>query len=286
MMKTIWQYRKLIVANFLAALGVCTLVWEVVLLLVQYLADDKRAQLVAGIIILILSIGYSLWGIFHKRSELTLEVKKRTKLIIKPEDLMTASGLRVIPVNEYFDTHNGDGIINPKSLHGQFLSKFDDRIDWLRKEIDKQLASKESLPSNRVRTMVDGLPQTRYPLGTCIRIMDGEDSYLLLALTRFNADEHVDVASEEYPEVIRKMFNGIENLNNGNPVYMPLVGSGIAGYQLTPMQMLDTIAQAAHNADKLAVTNGITVCLYGEEQIKSINLNVIEYLYDRWKALK
>lgn len=134
--------------------------------------------------------------------------------------------------------------------------------------------------------MVPNLPLIRYPLGTCVRINNGDDVYLLVALTRFNANEHVEVASEEYPEIIRKMYNGIEQLQDGNAVYMPLIGSGISGYKLTNMQLLMTIVQSATNADKLAVTKGLNVCIYDDAQLNSLNLNIIEYLYDRWKTLK
>lgn len=179
-----------------------------------------------------------------------------------------------------------DGIINPSSLHGQFLSLFDGRIEELRQKIEDQLSQIQPLPSNRQRTMVPFLPQVRYPLGTCIRISDNGNTYMLVAVTRFDQNEHVDVASEEYPEIIRKMYNGIEHLQDGNPVYLPLIGSGISGYQLTNMQILNTLVQMAHNADRLAVTKGIHICIYDDKQMDSLNLNIIEYLYNRWKTLK
>lgn len=198
---------------------------------------------------------------------------------------MDAPGMKVIPVNEYFDTHNGDGIINPRSLHGQLNTLFADNIADLRNQIDAQLSKKDQLPLNRVRTRVNGLPYRRYPLGTCIRVRKGEQTYMLVALTRFNANEHVEVSTEEYPEIIRKMFNGIEQLNDGNPVYLPLIGSGISGYQLTEMQMLDTIVRCAHNADTLGVTKGITLCLFNQDQLDKLNLNIIKYLYNRYIKL-
>ena len=206
--------------------------------------------------------------------------------LIKNGDIFKANGMKVIPVNEYFDTHLGDGIINESSIHGQFLSKYINQISSLRKMIDEQLSKFEPLPENRTRTMVDNLPKNRYSLGTCVRIIIDKQYYLLVAIARFNSNEHVEPSTEEYPEVIRKLFNGIEQLNDGNAVYMPLVGSGNSGYELTNMQMLNTIVQAASNANKLSITNGLYLYLYNDEQIASINLNIIKYLYDRWITLK
>ena len=287
MSNTIIHFWKPILTEFLASIGTLFLIWEVACLILLWLyALSTCCKIIVGVFILLLSGLYAWYQILRKPKSLKLEINKRTKLYIQKENLMAVNGIKVIPVNEYFDTHNGDGIINPSSLHGQFLSLFDGRIEVLRQKIESQLSQIQPLPSNRQRSMVPGLPQVRYPLGTCIRITDNGNTYMLVAVTRFDQNEHVDVATEEYPEIIRKMYNGIEHLQDGNPVYLPLIGSGISGYQLTNMQILNTLVQMAHNADRLAVTKGIHICIYDDKQMDSLNLNIIEYLYNRWKTLK
>ena len=287
MSNTIIHFWKPILTEFLASIGTLFLIWEVACLILPWLyAPSTCCKIIVGVFILLLSGLYAWYQILRKPKSLKLEINKRTKLYIQKENLMAVNGIKVIPVNEYFDTHNGDGIINPSSLHGQFLSLFDGRIEVLRQKIESQLSQIQPLPSNRQRSMVPGLPQVRYPLGTCIRITDNGNTYMLVAVTRFDQNEHVDVATEEYPEIIRKMYNGIEHLQDGNPVYLPLIGSGISGYQMTNMQLLDTLVQMAHNANRLAVTKGIHICIFNDIQMKSLNLNIIEYLYNRWKTLK
>ncbi len=287
-LKKLWQYRALVCSKLMDALGFLMLLWAIIDIMVP--EDDLSSGWRMGIIALIVvaCFMYALWKFFNHPASLDLEINKRTKLTIEKGDMFKASenAVCIIPVNEYFDTHLGDGIIQENSVHGAFLRMYKDRIPKLRLAIDKELESKQALPKNRTRTMVAGLPQKRYPLGTCVRFMDGGRIFILVAVTRFNKDEHVDVSAEEYPEVIRKMYNGIENLHNGNAVYMPLVGGGISGYQLEKMQLLMSMVQAAHNANTLAITNGMHICIYKEEEWQSINLNVIEYLYNRWKTLK
>lgn len=280
-----WQYKLLIGTKFIEALGVLMLIYEL-LSLIDSCMTSKWIKVVIFIIIVIISAIYVWCSLFRKKEALTIDINKRTRLKIEKGNIMDANGIRVIPVNEYFDTHLGDGIIKESSLHGQLLSKYTDRISELRKLIDEQLGKMEPLPSNRVRTLVSGLPQKRYPLGTCVRLFLDSDCYLLVATTRFNANEHVDVSAEEFPEVIRKMFNGIEQLHDGNAVYVPLVGSGISGYELSNMQILNTIVQAAHNASRLSLTNGLYLYIYSDEQMDSINLSIIKYLYNRWITLK
>lgn len=284
--ETIWQYKLLLGTKFMEALGVLMLLYELFSLIKPDCLEKSCVKLGVFIFIVLLSVGYALCSIFCKKKDLTICINKRTQMTIKKGNIFNANGMKVIPVNEYFDTHLGDGIINKSSIHGQFLDKYKDHISSLRKMIDEQLANYEPLRSNRTRTMVGNLPQKRYPLGTCVRIIIDNQCYLWVATTRFNSNEHVEVSAEEFPEVIRKMFNGIEQLHDGNAVFLPLVGSGISGYELTNMQILNTIVQAAHNANRLSLTNGLYLYLYDDKQIDSINLNVIKYLYDRWITLK
>lgn len=285
--ETIWQYKLLLGTKFMEALGVLMLLYELFSLIFEpKCLEQSCIKLGVFLFIVLLSVGYALYSIFCRKKDLTICINKRTQMTIKKGDVFNANGLKVIPVNEYFDTHLGDGIINKSSIHGQFLAKYKAQISNLRNMIDEQLANYEPLPSNRTRTLVGNLPQKRYPLGTCVRIIIDNQCYLWVATTRFNSNEHVEVSAEEFPEVIRKMFNGIEQLHDGNAVFLPLVGSGISGYELTNMQILNTIVQAAHNANRLSLTNGLYLYLYDDKQIDSINLNVIKYLYDRWITLK
>lgn len=286
--ETLIQYRQIAYTKFAEILGLLMLIWSVIDLLLPSDTIPMCCKVCVVVLIVAISIVVALCAVLKRQDVLELQINKRTKLVIKEEDMFAASkgAVCVIPVNEYFDTHLEDGIISKNTLHGTFLSFFENRIPQLRNDIDKQLDNITALPSNRKRTMVPDLPQRRYPLGTCVRIVDEERTYLLVAISRFNEYEHVEVAREEYPEIVRKMFNGIENLRDAKAVYMPLVGSGNSGYELTNMQILNTMVQAAYNANRLAVTEGMHICIYGKEIWNSLNLNVIEYLFDRWKSLK
>lgn len=280
------MYMKVLASKFLERLGALLLLWEVLQLIITELAESSCCKIIIGVIILVISLSWSIVAVYCKKKEITLEINKRTKITIGKRDLMLTEGVRVIPVNEYFDTHNGDGIINPKSLHGELISIFSDDLDDLKRQIRNGLKNVMPLKSERVRDMVPDLPQDRYPLGTCVRVRKDNQYYILVAITRFDANEHVDVSTEEYPEVVRKMINGIEGLNNGEPVNLSLVGSGISGYQLTNMQLLTSVIQAASNANKLAVTKGMYLCIMDDEQLNTLNLNIIKYWFNNWINLR
>lgn len=239
-----------------------------------------------GLAICTISLLWGIWILIKTKQKVTLKINNRTKLSIFYGDLFKERHIRVIPVNEYFDTHLDDGIIAPNTVHGQFLKRYITRIPELRRKIDAQLQHLRQLPNTRQRNMVAGLPQNPYPLGTTIRIeMDGQ-YYLLVAVTRFNQVEHVDVADSEYMGIMQRLFYHIEQLNDGKSVSLPLIGSGQAGFGYTNMQLLNLIVQAASLSDRLAVIHGINVVLYDSESMrKSINLSVIKSLYDNWKIL-
>lgn len=284
--REIWHYRRYISTRFLASLGFMMLIYELLKLISPINVILSNNSIYVFCVILLICVFYSICSLFFPNKNITLDINKRTKLTIKKGNILDADGLKIIPVNEYFDTHLGDGIINENSIHGQFLSLYKARITELRQKIDEQLIFLAPLPNNRERTIVSGLPNNRYPLGSCVRIKIDNSSYLLIAVTRFNKYEHVEVSTEEYSEIIRKMFNGIEQLHDGMAVYLPLIGSGISGYELTDMQIIFIIAQAANLANRLSLTNGFYLYIRNSKQLKKINLIILKYLYNRWKTLK
>ena len=285
LVKNLWTYKTIVFARFLKSLGVLFSIEKLLELLDtdEYL---KTHTFVLGVVLLIASAFWGICFLLFKKKKIRLSINKRTKLSIHYGDLFNENGIRVIPVNEYFDTHLGDGIIAPNTIHGKFLARLKPHIAELKNMIDAQLALKETLPPNRKRTLVEGLPQKRYPLGTTIRITINNQTYLLVAVTRFNANEHVEVDDSEYMGIMQKMFSSVEQLNNTQIVNIPLIGGGQAGFNYSNMQLLNMMAQAACLTDRLAVVNGINIILYNSQSIKdSINLNVIKTLFENWKIL-
>lgn len=283
--KNLWIFKTIAFARFLKSLGVLFSI-EKLLELFDTSNYLKAHTVGLGVVLLIASI---IWGVLFllcKKKKIRLSINKRTKLSVHYGDLFNEQGVRVIPVNEYFDTHLGDGIIAANTIHGKFLTRLTAHITELRNMIDEQLSLKEALATNRVRSFVEGLPQNRYPLGTTIRITINNQTYLLVAVTRFNANEHVDVDDSEYMGIMQKMFSSIEQLNDAQTVNIPLIGGGQAGFGYSNMQLLNMMVQAACLTDRLAVVNGINIILYDGQGIKSsINLNVIKTLFENWKIL-
>ena len=278
--RLLWNCKRLIAERFLAAIGVLLGALELIKLLI-----DVPCEHIGGIAILIISIIWGLW-ILHKTKRVTLRLNRATDIHIKFDDIFDANGVKVIPVNEYFDTHVGDGIISPDSLHGQFIRRyFNGREDELSEKIKEQLKCHAPYDRKRGRNLKLQLPENKYELGTSIRISDGDNSFILVALTRFNEYEHVEVREEEYIPIVQKMFYYIEQLNDNMPVCVPLVGSGQSGFNMSHMQLLNSMLLAAHNSSRLALNKGLHIILHRATQWENINLNVIKHIYKTWSTI-
>ena len=242
--KNLWTYKAIVFSKFLKSLGV---LFSIEKLLELFDTGDclKTHSFILGVVLLIASAFWGISFLLFKKKKIQLSINKRTKLSTYYGDLFNEQGIRVIPVNEYFDTHLGDGIIASNTIHGKFLARLTAHINELRRMIDDQLALKDTLPSNRERTLVEGLPQNRYPLGTTIRVTINNQTYLLVAVTRFNENEHVEVDDSEYMGIMQKMFYSVEQLNDAQTVNIPLIGGGQAGFGYTNMQLLNIMVQAA-----------------------------------------
>ena len=278
--RLLWNCKRLITERFLAAIGILLGALELIKLFV-----DVPCEYIWGIATLVISIIWGLW-ILRKTESTTLKLNKATDIRIKYDDLFKTNGIKVIPVNEYFDTHVGDGIISPDSLHGQFIRRyFNGREDELSEKIKEQLKRHNPYDRKRGRNIKLQLPENKYELGTSIRISDGDNCFILVALTRFNEYEHVDVKEEEYIPIVQKMFYYIEQLNDNMPVCVPLVGSGQSGFNMSHMQLLNSMLLAAHNSSRLALNKGLHIILHRATQWENINLNVIKHIYKTWSTI-
>ena len=284
-MKNLCLYWRLLLTRFFAALAVSLTVKNILFFIPCAKCFIECYGVWIFVLIIAGSLLYALSILWCKPNKLSLDLTKTTKLTVSFGDLFAKEGIKVIPVNEYFDTHLGDGIVAPNTIHGLFLKKYEGQIPRIASMIRKELEKKKPLSARyRKRDMVKDLPETPYPLGTCIRLIIDHKKYLLVAVTRFNENEHVDINLPEYPIVIQKLFYEMEQLSDANPVYLPLIGGGQAGVKLTKMQLLNTIIRAGQNSE-VSIYGGVHVILYGDELKKEINLNIIEHLFKCWKGL-
>ena len=144
---------------------------------------------------------------------------RNTKIVIKQGDIFAEAGKKIIPVNEYFDTHVGDGIIDEKTLHGIYLKKYaTKKDDELYEEIVSTLKSENLIDSN-VR-IADGRPN-KYKLGT---IFDDKNGFLLLAYSTFDDDNRARLNNFDIASCYMKMWDQIDIYKGSQSICLPVLG--------------------------------------------------------------
>ena len=188
---------------------------------------STKIQIIVGIFILFIGIVYA-WFQMRPSKSIQILINDSFPLQVEFGDLFEKKGVVVISVNEYFDTIVDNKIIATDTIHGKFIEQlFKGRISELDKKIEEALnnVKAEDVPNRAVGK------QKRYSLGTCAVITEGENTYILVALTKFDANNHASIPLSEYGAIIQEIISIAAAVANSRPVYMPLLGSGQGGIQ-------------------------------------------------------
>lgn len=178
-------------------------------------------------------------------------------------DLFKQDGIRLIPANEYFDTKLGKPVA-PKSLHGQLIKRgFGGHPDAL----DRQLATELARVSFSVIPTDLGKDKA-YPIGTTAMIEASKERYLLFALAKSDPVDHK--ANADVPQMFAALAGALNRArveSNGEPVNVPLVGTGQSGVDLPTREALNAVILSIITATKAKrVTERIRIVLYDDRK--------------------
>ena len=197
------------------------------------------------------------------------------KLTIKEGDLFQQKGIICIPFNEYFDTHVGDGVVGENTLHGIFINKFfKDRIPELESKVSSKLP-KSGYQIHQRR--LSSSPDKQYELGTCIDIREGENTYVLFALTHFDDNDKANISRAEYAMVVGKLTKHLGDIAEGKQVYMPLFGTGLSRMRRTPQRILLHLVDTLDFNDTFTIPGGLNIVIKSLKDI-NVNLTSLEYI--------
>lgn len=210
------------------------------------------------IIYLILFCYYKYWC-----NHLELKLGK-VSLDIKIGDIFKEKGMKVIPVNEYFDTQVDDVVISRTSLHGIYVNeylKYND-LKSLNSKIEESLAIynyEENL--NRLNGK-----QKRYAIGTTININD----YILTALTKFNEKNEAYLSMQEYLKFLNDFWNEINRIHNGRIINVPIIGTGISRINpaLSEQEFLEQLIWSLKTSAIITSKSQINIIIYTEDKEK------------------
>lgn len=185
--------------------------------------------------------------------------RSNTSIVLKIGDLFTEQGLRLIPVNEFFDSKLGTHV-SPRSLHGQL--------------IEQEFAGNSSHFDRTVAAALNGVPHEfvarttgnchRYEVGTVATLERSARRYLLFVLARTNlATLEAYAELEDLVSSLQRTWTRVRSEHNGERVVVPLVGTGLSRIGLPLQQMLDLLLLTflAENKKKEVCTQ-LVVVLY------------------------
>lgn len=164
----------------------------------------------------------------------------KLNITIQQADLFLQKGIIVIGVNEYFDTHVGHGVVSSDSFHGIFINKyFHDRADELYQKITDSLLDQGIVPIEKdCSRKTEYGRKKKYPIGSCAKIRDGENTYVLVALSHFDDNDKAYLERIEYNTVIGKLMAYLATVAEANEVHMYILGSGLTRLDRTAKRIL------------------------------------------------
>ena len=228
-------------------------------------------------LIIVFSVGFGLYGAW-KPSLVKIKIPNTSTTIeVVFGDLFEKDGIRVIAVNEYFDSELGMPV-SDKSLHGMFLQKcFGGHPQVFDTQLDEQLKNVESTTVNKEAGKTES-----YPIGTTASINVNEDKYIVFALTK------TDVSTcKAYSNVtmmwdsLHKLWNRVRVESGGYPVNLPLVGGGLSGIGLPTRDLLNLIILSAITETKSnQITQTIRIVLH-EDQFEKIDLRSVKQHWEK-----
>ena len=169
----------------------------------------------------------------------------------------------VIPVNTCFDTIVGDGVVSAKTIHGQWIknmnkhgvstAKLDEIID-------------QGLQPTKVYTQKTKGKLVRFPLGSVLPIAGGNGlTYYLLALSEFDENLNAQCSKEDFVGCIQSLISFYDKNGQGNPAYLPLMGTGLSRVNISQSESLNIIVNMLKlNRDK--IHGELDVVVYSKEK--------------------
>ena len=254
-----------------------------VVTLISFVFQVHKPCTLVIVIYFVIVIGGSFlisWLLSRRKDSLKLKLSNTLTVNVNAGDIFdyaSDTNFVVIPVNEYFDTVVNTKIVSPSSLHGQFINKhFKDNHLALHKLIESYL-TKNNVEyievSNRPN---EGGYNKKYPLGTCVPVQVGQVTYVLVALTHFDDEDHAYVELSELGRCISSVCRFIEKNAGNRPAYMPLMGMGLSRLNQTGQFILKYTLDTIVGVKELAIPGGLSI-IVNPPTAKTLNLNAIKY---------
>lgn len=198
-------------------------------------------------------------------------------------------GLKIIHVTDTFDTdHSLEGLIDSKTLHGQFLDMHRNKIEEIDHKIDNGL-------KRCTKTKKNSLPAKKYiyPIGTVAMVNVDNEHYALAAYSRMQPDKHAQMPQNqmEYNEFLVNMWNNLAHqATTEETVNVVVFGEGLNRMPavFTKQKKIEDIIRSYILCSLEGVSyKKLRICLKcnKKENIREFDkLQYLQYIYDSYNV--
>ena len=236
---------------------------------------QKTALIVLLSSLLLAYIGVAAHANFKKRVKLKIG---STKVIIKQGDLFKENGAKVIPMNEYFDVDIEHGIVDPDSLHGQYVKSHAGKPpDVLYNDIVSSLKNKKPKTVDQERPFGG---QIKYKLGT---VYDDKQGYFLLAYSKFDKDNRAYLKNDDIVQCYMNMWNEIDIIRGTKSIVFPVLGAGGVvrfSKDYSPQQLIELILWSFRVSGVHLSKNATLTIIIHESLVNDIDFLKLSYYSD------
>lgn len=228
-------------------------------------------------ILIVVSVLYGLNKIW-KPSCVEIKVSTcNTVIEIVFGDLFKQDGIRVIAVNEFFDSKLGKPV-SDRSLHGIFLKKC---FGGHPEAFDAQVSTELTRVHSTHVPKVDG-KEMCYSIGTTALITVNTDKYIVFAFAKTEPNTCKAYSDVELMwKSLHALWQRTRIEAGGHPVNLPLVGSGLSGLGLPTRDLLNLLLLSAITETKARqITQTIRVVLH-QSRFKDIDLRDVKKYWEK-----
>jgi hypothetical protein len=238
----------------------------------------KFEGLIYPALLIALSVVFASWKVW-KPSRVCIPIDHtNTTIEVVFGDLFRMTGMKIISVNNFFDSEIGRPV-SGKSLHGIFIKRsFGGHSQGLDAQVDVQLANEAYVD---VPQKVEGKRRS-YPIGTTALIDVAGDSYILVALAE--SDPATCKASSDVTKMWLALHGAWQRArieSGGHDINVALVGSGLAGLGLPTRDLLNLIILSAVTETKAQeITRKIRIVLH-RDRFEDLDLRDVKQHWEQ-----
>ncbi|NOT02162.1 MAG: hypothetical protein HOP29_16250 [Phycisphaerales bacterium] len=205
--------------------------------------------------------GWCVTGFLKRTIEITSNAFD-TPITIMFGDVFAQEGYKAVSVNEFFDSAVDEMHVAGNSLHGLMLTQYwaGNTADW-----DKQVAQNlaNTPPVDAVGTRPAPGKPNRYAIGTTASVSRNGHGFLCVVLTKTcTTSIEASASSDDLQHAVRGLLTKARSVCSGNPLNIPLLGSGLARTGIKPNILVDLILLAIFEESRTRkITNHIRIVL-------------------------